>query len=109
MHKIGNEIVLCNIEDKILLFVDINDFEHTKSETKKGFFFQRGVPPFFFKLLDFTMLLLWIKTFIHCFIYFQSIDVTFFFQRVTSLERAPGGKTKFKSCRPSYWAGVFVV
>ena len=37
------------ISDKILLlFVDINDFGHTKSETKKDIFlFQRGVPPFF--------------------------------------------------------------
>ena len=70
------------ISDKILLlFVDINDFGHTKSETKKDIFFCfNGVSLHFFQLLllDFTMLL-WIKTFIlHCFIYFQSIDSNFF-------------------------------
>ena len=50
MYNFENQKLSCVKEDKILLlFVDINDFGHTKSETKKDIFFlfQRGVPPFF--------------------------------------------------------------
>ena len=56
--KFKMKLSYVKISDKILLlFVDINDFGHTKSETKKDIFFlfQRGVPPFFFNSYYWTL------------------------------------------------------